>query len=115
MYNVRVKAIKGFITDTSFEQRINETIETLEKEGNTILQIIPTQVDTNVVWVMIKYEPTAMYGVEYNFENAEEKILDDGTKIFKIGGQPMTELPFFNDSKTGEFEYYPVITMSATE
>lgn len=115
MYNVRVKTVKGFITDTSFEQRINEAIETLEKEGNTILQIIPTQVDTNLVWVMIKYEPTAAYGIEYNFENAEEKILDDGTKVFKIGGQKGIPLPFADDSKTGEFEHYPVITMSVTE
>lgn len=112
MYNVRVKTVKGFITDTSFEQRINKTIEILEKEGNTILQIVPIQVDINSVWVMIKYEPTAAYGVEYNFENAEEKILDNGTKIFKIGGQKGIPLPFTDDSKTGEFEHYPVITMS---
>lgn len=116
MYRTRVKTVKGFTTDSTFEDRINEVLQQIEKEGNIVLRIKPVQVDINSIWIMIEYEPNAEKAVTINYcENVEELSEKDGTKVYNIKQPPIQEPFFYNDSKTNEYEVMPVITMSAAQ
>ena len=114
-YGTKVKIVKGFTTDNTFEDRINEVLQVIEKEGNIILNITPIQVDINSVWILIRYEPDGMaktYTID--FAEAIEKEQDD-TKVYKVKTPPVQEPIFYHDVKTNEFEPMPVFTVSAAQ
>ena len=116
MYGTRVKTVKGFTTDNTFEDRINEVLKQIEAEGNIVLRIKPVQVDINSIWIMIEYEPNAVKTVTINcWDNAEELPEKDGIKVYNVKQPPVQEPFFYNDSKTNEYEVLPVITMSAAQ